>query len=79
MLADRGFTLHDDFASLVNAELITTSFMKGRNQLPAREVEKSRDIANIRIHVERVIGSIKTRFHILDGPMPIKFVKEPLQ
>ena len=33
--------------------------MEGRKQLPAEEVTSGRKIASLRIHVERVIGSIK--------------------
>uniref|UniRef100_A0A8C1IJI6 THAP-type domain-containing protein n=1 Tax=Cyprinus carpio TaxID=7962 RepID=A0A8C1IJI6_CYPCA len=69
ILADRGFTLQDDFA-LLGVELVTPSFTKGRKQLPGREVEMSRRKSNIRIHIERVIGVLKGRFHILDGPLP---------
>ncbi|XP_062395004.1 uncharacterized protein LOC134082955 [Sardina pilchardus] len=69
ILADRGFTLQDDFA-LLGVELLTPSFTKGRKQLPGREVEMSRRKSNIRIHIERVIGVLKGRFHILDGPLP---------
>ena len=60
-------TLHDDFGALVGAELKTPSFMRGRKQLPAKEVEESRDLSSIRIHIERLIGLIKTRYHILEG------------
>ena len=74
ILADRGFTLHDDFAVRTSAELITPAFMKERDQLLAKEVEQSRVKSHIRIHIERVIGILKNRFHILDGPMPIRFI-----
>ena len=39
ILADRGFTLHDEFASLCSAELITPAFTKGKKQLSAQEVD----------------------------------------
>ena len=29
----------------------------------------------VRIHIERVIGILKNRYHILDGPMPLRFIK----
>ena len=75
-MADRGFTLEDDFAVGCSAELIIPSFIKGKKQLSAKEVETKRKIANVRIHVERVIGNIKTRFEILSqGSLPINLVK----
>nr|XP_055073844.1 uncharacterized protein LOC129453566 [Misgurnus anguillicaudatus] len=74
ILADRGFTLEEDFA-LLGASLITPAFTKGRKQLSGREVEESRVKSNVRIHIERVIGVLKNRYHILDGPLPVQFVK----
>ena len=75
ILADREFTLWDDFAANCNCELITPDFTKGRKQLSAKDVEKTRKIANVRIHVERVIGHMKNRYQLLDGPISINLVK----
>ncbi|XP_034083528.1 uncharacterized protein LOC117553618 isoform X2 [Gymnodraco acuticeps] len=50
ILADRGFTLKDDFAVL-GAQLITPSFTRGRKQLSAEDVANSRVTSNIRIHI----------------------------
>ncbi|XDV14339.1 hypothetical protein PO909_014610 [Leuciscus waleckii] len=74
ILADRGFTLLEDFAVL-GAHLVMPAFTRGRKQLPGKEVEESRVKSNIRIHIERVIGVLKGRFHILDGPIPMRLVK----
>jgi len=41
ILADRGFTLQDDFAVQCSAELIIPPFTQGKKQLEAVEVEKS--------------------------------------
>ena len=32
-------------------------------------------LSSVRIHVERIIGGIKNRFRILDGLLPITFIK----
>lgn len=64
VLADRGFTVHEA-VSLQNAELKIPSFLGKRNQLTNLEVEMSRDLARVRIHVERIIGAIKQRYSIL--------------
>lgn len=69
VLADRGFTVHES-VSLRNAELRIPSFLGKRNQLTRLEVEESRELARIRVHVERVIGAIKQRFSVLEGPLP---------
>ena len=51
ILSDRGFTLQDDFAALCSAELVMPSFTKGKKQLSAEEVETTRKVASVRIHV----------------------------
>lgn len=75
ILADRGFLLREDLATECSAELILPAFVKGKKQLPAEEVEKSRGLASVRILVERVIGLMKSRFSILQGILPLKLVK----
>ena len=75
ILADRGFTLYDDFAASCSAELLTPAFTRGKKQLSAREVEISRKISSVRIHIERVIGLMKNRFTILKGLLPVRCVQ----
>ena len=67
--------MKDDFASSCSAEFIIPAFTKGKKHLSAKEVETTRKIASIRIHIERVIGLVKNSYHILDGPIPITLVK----
>ena len=52
-MADRGFTVVEYLAPL-GVKLIIPSFLKGRSQFNKQEV-KSQQIANERIHVERMI------------------------
>ena len=37
-------------------------------------MEQTRRIANVRIHVERVIGSVRQKYSILSATQPIDFV-----
>ena len=75
ILADRGFTLRDEFAAGSSSELLIPAFTKGKLQLSAKDVEVSRKIASVRIHVERVIGLLRNRYTILKGTIPLKMVK----
>ena len=72
ILADRGFDISDSVA-LMQAELHIPAFTKGKNQLSPLEVENTRNIANVRIHIERVIGVVKQKFSILQNTIPIDF------
>ena len=73
IIADRRFTI-EDLLDLIGAELNIPPFVEGRQQLPAKEVQKGRHIASVRIHVERAIGRIKT-FTILKHTMPISVAR----
>ena len=75
ILADRGFTLTEDFALNSSTELIIPAFTRGKSQLSANEIETTRKIASVRIHIERVIGLMKNRYSILKGILPIRSVK----
>ena len=75
MLAERGFTLKDDFAAGSGSELIIPAFTKNKSQLSADEVETSRKIFSVRIHIECIISLLKNRYTILKGIMPIRTVK----
>ena len=68
VLADRGF-LVNDLINLCNAELKTPAFKGKRSQLSQLEVEESRTLSQVRIHVARVIGTLKQRFSVLSGPL----------
>lgn len=48
-------------------------FTKGKKQLPGRDVDESRQLAHVRIHVERVIGRLKD-YQILQTIVPISQV-----
>jgi len=73
VLADRGFDISDDLA-MVGASLAIPPFTKGKPQLSQQEVEFSRQLSSIRIHVERAIGRMKN-YKILKTTLPIKLIK----
>ena len=58
VMADRGFTIQESLM-LHKAELAIPAFTKGKDQLDPVDVEQTRGIANVRIHVERVIGLLR--------------------
>ena len=76
VLADRGFTCTESFALYSRAKLVIPAFTKGRPQMPAVEVMYSREIANVRIHIERVIGGVKNKYTILQHILPIKLIMD---
>uniref|UniRef100_A0A224YRY4 Isl2eu-1 cs n=1 Tax=Rhipicephalus zambeziensis TaxID=60191 RepID=A0A224YRY4_9ACAR len=69
VMADRGFLIEDDLAEL-GVSLNIPPFMKGKSQLSLQDEQETRKIAKIRIHVERVIGQLKT-FKVLKQVYPI--------
>lgn len=72
VLADRGFLIHDELAAY-GATLRIPSFTKGKKQLSAQEVDTSRQLSRVRIHVECVIGRWKN-FKILQIVIPVSQV-----
>lgn len=59
ILADRGFNIKDLFADKDVTVNIPT-FLKGKSQLPGLTVLQDRKLASKRVHIERIIGLIKT-------------------
>ncbi|GFO49467.1 nuclease harbi1 [Plakobranchus ocellatus] len=74
ILADREFDISESVA-LKHAEVKIPAFTKGRKQLPASEIIATRKLARLRIHVERVIGSARNKYSILQSTIPITFLQ----
>ena len=73
VLADRGFTISES-VTLYQAQLAIPAFTKGNNQLDPFDVERTRGIANVRIHVERVIGPLRQKYTILQSTLPLDYL-----
>ena len=69
VMADRGFTIHDELPR-VGVSLNITAFLGTRYYLTKAEVKASQTIASIRIHVQRAIQRIKT-YSIIGNETPL--------
>lgn len=74
VLADRGFNIYELVAEC-SAYAKLPAYTKGKTQLSPREVHNSRELAHVRIHVERLIGLVKQKYSILSNRLPISFIK----
>ena len=54
VMADRGFTIHDMLAGK-GVTLNIPPFMEGRKQISAEDIQRGRQVASLRIHVECLI------------------------
>ena len=59
---------------MVLAEVKTPPFTRRKSQLEMVDVDWSRKLSLVRIHVERVIGALKQKYTILQGVLPIALV-----
>ena len=73
VMADRGFAISES-VGLKHGKLVIPAFTKGKAQLDPVDVEQSRGIAIVRIHIERVIGLLRRKYTILEGPLSTKFL-----
>ena len=73
VLADRGFTVHES-VRFHHADLNIPAFTKGKDQLDPVDVEKTRKIASVRIHVERIIGTLRQKYTILQRTLPTDYL-----
>ena len=73
LLADRGFNVQES-AGVYCAEVKIPPFTKGKSQLSKFEVDPSRKLSQVRIHVERVIRLLRQKFTILESTLPINMI-----
>ena len=56
------------------AEVKIPAFTRGKSQLYACDVQKTRKLAHLRIHIERVIGVVRQKYTILESQVPIDYL-----
>ncbi|XP_061663160.1 uncharacterized protein LOC133493620 isoform X2 [Syngnathoides biaculeatus] len=76
VLAYRGFDTKQCLGFMC-AEVKIPGFTKGRSQLPRLETERTRSIAHVRIHVERVMSLVRNKYTILSGTFPMGYLLSP--
>ena len=75
LLADCGFDIAEEVA-LMQASLQIPAFTRGLSQLFPVDVEKTRKLANLCLHIERVIGATRQHFSILPSTLPIQYMNK---
>ena len=73
VLADRGFNIQES-VGLCCADVKLPPFTRGKKQLSKFEIDNSRQLSRVRIHVERVIGLLRQKYTILQSTLPIKMI-----
>ena len=72
-MPDKGFQIQEDLF-LHFCRLVVPPGAKVKYQLAQPEVKKTKEKANLRIHVKRAINRI-TFFRILKGTIPVKMIQ----
>ncbi|XP_055499203.1 uncharacterized protein LOC129701792 [Leucoraja erinacea] len=73
ILADPGFDIKDD-AGFYGCQAEIHAFTRGKAQLSALDVENTRELAHLRIHVERLFGAVRQKFLFLGHTVPLEYM-----
>lgn len=68
-MADKGFLIQDELAAR-QAHFVIPPLLKKKLQFSEQELDSTRSIADLRIHVEQCMERIKN-YHIFDRAFPI--------
>lgn len=74
VLADRGFLI-EDLLKQKKASLAIPAFKKANRQLQPLDAYDSKELSSLRIHVERMIGSLRQKMQILTNTVPITLLE----
>ncbi|KAL7875143.1 hypothetical protein SRHO_G00061130 [Serrasalmus rhombeus] len=69
VLADHGFDIEDS-VGMMCAEVKDHAFTKGQRQLDVKDVEETHRIAHLRVRLERLMGSIRDKYAVLNKTVP---------
>lgn len=78
MLADHGFDIAEG-VGMMGATLHIPAFMKGKKQLSCGEIDSTRRIANMQIHVARVIRCLRQKYSILQSTLLLEYMANDAQ
>jgi len=74
-LADRGFNIIEHVA-LKSTKLEIPAYTKGKTEntfiISSLQVEETQRLANLRFHVERILGLVWQKYQIMGGFLPIE-------
>ena len=68
-MADKGFIIQDLLTPL-NCGVVMPSFLSSKKSFSKRDLQESKNIHNVRVHVERAIRRVK-EFHYFDKAIPL--------
>ena len=73
VLADRGFDIAES-VGFYCAKVKIPALTKGKKQLSGSDVESTRSIVSVRIHVKRVTGLVRNKYTILQSKLHLDFL-----
>ena len=73
IMADKGFEIADDLPKGVTLNI--TPFLRANDHLSIEDETETRQIASVKIHVERAVSRIKA-FRILSAVYPLKLAPD---
>lgn len=69
LMADKGFVIQD-LLTPIHCEITVPSFLSSKKQFSKKDLQHSKQIHNLRVHVERAIRRVK-EFHYFDHVIPL--------
>ena len=75
VVVDRGLNIHDSVGLLcAEVKLPAATCTCGKKQLSKIDVNTSRQLARVWIHIKRGIGVVRQKYTILQSTLPVNFI-----